>query len=37
MLQKSVAVTLASIRKHGKFFGVQFRVPEQDGTMLQHG
>ena len=26
---------MASIRKRGKFFGVQFRVPEQDGTLKQ--
>ena len=26
---------MASIRKRGKFFGVQFRVPEPDGTMKQ--
>lgn len=26
---------MASIRKRGKFFGIQFRVPEQDGTLKQ--
>ena len=26
---------MANIRKRGKFFGVQFRVPEQDGTLKQ--
>lgn len=26
---------MASIRKRGKFFGVQFRVPEQNGSFKQ--
>jgi integrase len=26
---------MASIRKRGKYFGVQFRIPEQDGTLKQ--